>query len=465
MRTRLGRLGWAILLMAVILSLPRRSCVQAAEPIQTVIVHLKAQVAFDQPNTMSRAERQRSVLEQLQAVSAVSEQTLAPRLQKLAANGTVQDWRKLWVFNGYIVRAAPQAIAEISTWAEVAFLSPEKTFTRSPTLPHSAEPAANLESINAPELWERGFYGQGVVVANLDTGVSGWHPDLAGQYRGGVNSWFDPYNQHPLAPFDADGHGTMTMGIMVAGSASGQALGTAPRARWIAAKIFRDDDSASTAAIHQAFQWILDPDGDPFTGDAPHVVNNSWDMGSIGCDLEFQSDLLALRAAGILPIFAAGNFGPNPATSASPANNPSAFAVGAVDNSGAIYPFSSRGPTTCGGSADRLFPLVSAPGVDIFSTDLFGMYYTATGTSMAAPHAGGVLALLLSAYPDLTAAEQEAALLFGAQDLADPGADNATGYGKIDALASFEWLLAHKGPPFSPTYVPFLISGEGTPED
>ncbi len=126
-------------------------------------------------------------------------------------------------------------------------------------------------------------------------------------------------------------------------------------------------------AIHLGFQWLLDPDGNPATADAPQVVNNSWSYGSPGCNLEFQNDLKSLRLVGILPVFAAGNYGPNSSTSVSPANYPEAFAVGAVDNSGALQTYSSRGPSACGESSS-IYPELVAPGANITTTDLYGLY-------------------------------------------------------------------------------------------
>ena len=232
-------------------------------------------------------------------------------------------------------------------------------------------PEPNIVLVNAPALWGQGFYGQGVVVASMDSGVDVSHPDLASRWRGGSNSWFDPYEQHPTTPTDLSGHGTWTTGIMVAGDAGGTSLGVAPGAQWIAVKIFNDQGGSTATAIHQGFQWLLDPDGDPNTADAPQVVNNSWTFAYPGCNLEFELDLQSLRAADILPVFAAGNGGPNANTSYSPSNNPSAFAVGATNNNDQIYAYSSRGPSTCGGSVGP-FPEIVAPGVNINTTDLGG---------------------------------------------------------------------------------------------
>src|SRR3972149_324648 len=113
----------------------------------------------------------------------------------------------------------------------------------------------------------------------MHTGADVSHPDLVTRWRGGSNSWFDPYGQHPMTPTDLSGHGTWTMGVIVAGDAGGTSIGVAPQASWIAVKIFDDQDSSTATAIHQGFQWLLDPDGNPATPDAPDVVNNSWSFG------------------------------------------------------------------------------------------------------------------------------------------------------------------------------------------
>jgi subtilisin family serine protease len=227
--------------------------------------------------------------------------------------------------------------------------------------------------------------------------------------------------------------------VLVGGEAGGTAIGVAPQAKWIAAKIFRDDGASTTTGVHSAFQWILDPDSDPETADAPQVVNNSWGFTSPGCNLTFQIDVQNMRAAGILPVFAAGNSGPNPSTSVSPANYPESFAVGNANNSDVIANDSSRGPSACG-EASTFFPEIVAPGVSIRTTDRFGFYTNVSGTSVAAPHVSGALALLLSAFPDLTVEQQATALTATAADRGDPGPDNTYGAGRLDVLAAYRSL-------------------------
>ena len=297
----------------------------------------------------------------------------------------------------------------------------------------SAPLAPNLKIIGVEEAWAHGITGQGIVVALLDSGVDMAHPELAARWRGGSNSWFDPYGEHPEGPVDFNGHGTQMLGVILGGDESGESIGIAPDAQWIAARVFDDRGRATTEAIHQALKWVLDPDGDPATDDTPHVLNNSWSAIGTLCNPEFDSDLRALRAAGILPVFAAGAGGP-----VSPAASPEAFAVGALAVDGeSVYFDSAFGPSICGGQ-EAIYPQVSAPGEAILTTDLFGLYSTLDGTSLAAAHASGALALMLSADPALTADEQEARLLETAVDLGQPGPDNEFGYGRINIAAAVD---------------------------
>lgn len=414
----------------------------------TVIVTLRQQADLSRVGGAGRAARLRNVIRALQATANATQGPLKNLLDTRRNQGLVQSYDSMWDFNGFSVTATSDVINELAGHPDVLTISAD-TISIVPTTLATPEP--NVSLVNAPALWDRGFYGQGVVVANMDSGVDVSHPDLSTRWRGGSNSWFDPYGQHPATPVDLSGHGTWTMGIMLGGDAGGTTVGVAPGAQWIAVKIFNDQGSSTATAIHQGFQWLLDPDGNPNTADAPQVVNNSWSYANPGCYLDFELDLQALRAAGILPVFAAGNGGPGNNTSYSPANNPSAFAVGAIDNNSQIYAYSSRGPSTCGGSTGP-FPEVVAPGVNIRTTDLLGGYYTNSGTSFAAPHVAGGLALLLSAYPNLTAASQESALINSAVDLGAAGPDDTYGYGRLDLLAAFNWLAT--APPPTPTPPP-----------
>lgn len=417
----------------------------------TVIVTLKDKADLRPIQDRNRRTRIKKIIAALQNKANRSQRQIKALLQQRKQDGKVGQIEYFWIFNGLAVTTTAEVVKELAAFSQVLKIDSNRTVF-APALSSVAattwqgtgsQPEPNIGLINAPALWDLGFRGQGMVVASMDTGVDLNHPDLVNKWRGGTNSWFDPYGEHPTTPTDfagnASGHGTQTMGVMVGEDNGGTAVGVAPDAQWIAVKIFNNQGSGTVAGIHAGFQWLLDPDGNPNTDDAPHVVNNSWTFQSPGCDLEFQPDLQALRAAGILPIFAAGNSGPNANTSISPGNNPEAFAVGGIDNNNQMYQSSSRGPSSCGEGVTT-FPEIVAPGVSIRTTDLYGLYINSTGTSLAAPHVSGGLALLLEAYPSLSVSEQETALLSGVVDLGPAGPDNDFGEGRLDLLASYQSL-------------------------
>jgi len=362
----------------------------------------------------------------------------------LNKNG-VRNIKRLWLINSMAFTAKAAAIDRLRDRVEIAGVRLDYTIHLPETLYTSGGPAEwNINIIDAPELWNLGFTGEGVVVASMDTGVDLDHPDVNSQWRGGENSWYDPHGEHN-SPYDNDGHGTQTMGIMVGGDAGGTAIGVAPDANWIAVKIFNDAGDANFSDIHIGFQWLLDPDGDPNTDDAPDVVNNSWGLrDNINeCILEFYDDIQALKTAGIAVFFSAGNEGPAASTSVSPANYDNSFAVGSVDSTKTIDISSSRGLSSCSGP---LFPTVVAPGVSIKAPDLTlggafpNSYAYVSGTSFAAPHISGAMALLMEAFPTLSLAELEDALILSSEDLGPVGGDYDYGHGLISLTAAYELL-------------------------
>jgi serine protease AprX len=411
-----------------------------AGAMTTVIVTLRHQADLKRVKGADRASRLKGTIQELTTTAHTAQVPIRALLRVWAAQGKVAKTVPLWVVNGLAVTATADVIQELAARSDVASIAADQVAV----VPSFGTPEPGLNSVSAPAMWNLGFTGQGVVVASLDSGVDITHPDLAGSWRGGANSWFDPYGEHPVTPTDLSGHGTATTGAMVGGDAGGTSIGVAPGAKWIAAKVFNDRGAATLSAIHQAFQWVLDPDHNPSTSDAPQIVNASWSIGAgPGCDLSFQADLRALRAVGIVPVFAAGNYGPGASTSVSPANYPEAVAVGAVSSADVIYSSSSRGPSTCG-ARTRVFPDFVAPGVNIRSTDLYGMYQTSSGTSMAAPGVSGSLAVLLGAIPGLSVDQATAALTASTVDLGVPGPDSVYGGGRINILAAYQWALAHQ---------------------
>ena len=424
--------------LAVVAGLLTPTAAKAAPvEMRDVVVTLRTQADLA---GISRTGGQRAVhrrlLEHLRSTAGDAQRPVLRVLAGLQTAGQVDKVRSFWISDSLSMSASDSAVVALRSLPQVLSVTPDALIAPAPAAEEAVPAEPNLTQVGAPDLWAQGLRGQGVVVAVLDTGADLSHPDLAGTYRGGSNSWYDPFGQHPSGPVDFSGHGTWTTGVAVGGSAGGTAIGVAPDARWIAARVFNDAGQGSVSAIHAALQWAVDPDGDPATDDGADVVNNSWAFGAPGCNLTFQPDLQALRALDVVPVFAAGNGGPSASSSYSPANYPEALSVGSVDAADVVLGDSSRGPSTCGGRT-RVFPDVTAPGRSIRTSDLYGQWTTASGTSLAAPHAAGVLALLLSGDHALSADQQVAALRSGAQDLGAVGPDDAYGSGRVDAAAAW----------------------------
>jgi large repetitive protein len=392
-----------------------------------------------------KARHRESVIRKLREKADLTQGSIIAYLEAQGAT----DIRSLWIINGISALLPARIVRDLESFPGIQEIILNKEI-KVPVIPFgttggSVTPEWNLTAIHAPELWSRGHTGQGIVIATMDTGVDPNHPDLAASYRGGANSWFDTHGQH-ATPFDASGHGTEVMGVLLGGSSGGTAIGVAPGATWIAVKLFDDLGSTTYTDIHTGFQWLLDPDGNPLTNDAPDVINNSWGLSNSGaCILDFQADIQALQSAGIYVVFSAGNFGPTPSTSVSPANYPGNLSVGSVSQSMVIDSYSGRGPSQCDNS---VYPVVVGPaGVRTAYLTSGGTnthsYATLLGTSAAAPHVSGTAALLLSAMPALTNAEIDAALKNTAADLGTAGPDNSYGYGFINAYAAFT-SLAHR---------------------
>jgi bacillopeptidase F len=412
-----------------------------------VIVVVRGGQRLPDPARGDRAVRRARLVRALRARAAPERALLRAWL---AARG-VERTTPLWIAGALAARVPARlvpalarlpAVERVALDALVQEPAPDAALAAAP-------PEWNLATLHVPEAWASGATGAGAVVAALDSGADPLHPDLAGRFRGGPGDWFDPYGEH-AAPHDASGHGTEALSVAVGGASGGTAIGVAPDALWIAARVFDDSGAGTLSAIHLAFQWALDPDGDPDSDDAPDVVNHSWGLADSidSCDPELAPDVAALRAAEIAVVFAAGNFGPAPHTSVAPANDPGSLAVGASDLANEPAPFSGRGPSPCGGPP---YPRFLAPGVGIRAATLtFGglfpdSYVVRSGTSLAAPHASGLLALLRGAHPQASLAALEAALVDGAVDLGATGPDDDTGFGLLDAAAALGALADGDG--------------------
>lgn len=425
--------------------------------------------------------RGRWVVHTLQATAKASQPAVLKALSSPDLRKHVTGWRTFWIVNAIAVRGDRAAVQKLAQHPAVARVVPAvkleaPPFPRFPgKLDASGEmeeekaPAAvgwNIRQIKAHEVWALGYRGEGIVVANVDTGVNYIHPALIGQYRGNLSGtaagpfdhnyhWFDPYwgTDTPQAlPSSANSpwvsyHGTHVMGTQVGDDGMGNQIGVAPGARWIAAFGCCIDNASLLAAL----QWLLAPtklDGsDPNPDLRPHAVQNSW--GGPGGSLIFNQAGEALRAAGIFVSASAGNRGDNGCGSmGSPADNPAFFSVGATRFDETLATFSSRGPNPFGG----IGPDVVAPGEQIRSAVSNNGYASWSGTSMAGPHAVGAVALLWNANPTLIGRVDYTAELLrktaepvyvpgevcGDVDSGSAHPNNSAGWGRLDVLRAVQ---------------------------
>ncbi len=362
----------------------------------------------------------------------------------------------------YIYRGDQRALEALLNLPEVARVRAPVTASIQPTRFQltQAGPAAPEEQIEAvvdwgitdtkaDQFWNAYLReGEGIIVANIDTGVDASHPALADSYRcagGDLTSpdcWYDPTGKCNGGICDDHGHGTHTMGTMVASNDPSlpYTVGMAPGAEWIACKACTRDGNCADAHLLACADWILAPGGDP--ANRPHVVNNSW--GDAGGNDWYAAKVEAWRAAGIFPAFSAGNYG-SCGSLGSPGDYQDSFSSAAHASSRTIASFSSKGPSKFGDDPYTK-PNLSAPGVSIRSTYPNGSWGTSNGTSMASPHSAGAVALLWSCNPGLIG--QIDATFQVLQSTADPppegtcgapasGAGNYTyGYGYLNVLAA-----------------------------
>lgn len=445
--------------------------------------HLKSLVAPNEriPNEL----RYRTILTALMDIAEQSQPQVISKLQSYIAKDDLSDIQRLWIQNIIVAKATPQTIEEISKWGEVqtvyydGFLEREKPVYSAPAEGVGKASEAGLRAINAHRLWALGFTGAGRLVMNIDTGVNGNNVAFNTRWRGtlpGVQpawAWHDPANgtTFPVDGDASDNHGTHTMGTMCGVyTATGDTLGVAPGAYWIASNSLIGGSPHTSRSI-AAFQWAANPDGNINTmNDVPDVVSCSWfdpNITTTECSgaSGYWAAVDALEALGSAVVWSAGNSGPGVSTITSPKNrntNPVNFyTVGALDGNTAGYPiasFSSRGPSKCT-TADSLMykPEVSAPGVNVRSAFGTNSFRTLSGTSMASPHVAGSIALLKQIAPFMTGTELKYILMNTAVDMGTPGDDNTFGKGMIDLWRAYLALPLNMG------YVKGNVTSAGSP--
>ncbi|BAZ38055.1 peptidase S8/S53 [Calothrix sp. NIES-4101] len=258
------------------------------------------------------------------------------------------------------------------------------------------------DMVKAPEVWAKGYTGQGVVVAVLDTGVDRNHEDLKNNiwkntkeiegngvdddgngYVDDVYGWnFDGNNNNTL---DVDGHGTHVSGTIAAEKNDKGATGVAYNAKIMPVKVLDDTGSGSYDSIAKGIRYAVD--------NGAKVINMS--LGGGSSNPVMQEALQYASSRGTIVVMAAGNSGGSSPIYPARYAKDTGIAVGAVDKDGKQASFSNR-------AGNEQLTYVTAPGVSIYSTVPNNGYENYSGTSMATPHVAGVVALMLSANPNLS---------------------------------------------------------------
>ncbi|MCA1834480.1 MAG: S8 family serine peptidase [Actinomycetota bacterium] len=280
----------------------------------------------------------------------------------------------------------------------------------------------------------KSFTKADIVACVIDTGIDTGHTDLD---EGEVIGWKDFVNGRS-APYDDNGHGSHVAGILAGqGDASWSMRGVAYGAALVGVKALGNTGAGTTTAIINAVNFCVNNKA------TYNIRIMSMSLG--GSTPSDGTDALSVAvnnaySAGILPVVAAGNAGPDTHTVGSPAAAANALTVCSLGDPGEkgffVSEFSSRGPTLDG----RTKPDICAPGDRITSVAAgTGNGYTSkSGTSMATPFVAGVAALMLDANPALSASSLKSKIIATAEDWRSPGADWDTGRGRLQAYEALK---------------------------
>ena len=424
----------------------------------------------------TRSDRREFVVNELKQFSKTTQYDIRQSLAEMEKNGMVTSPRILWMANALYFSANKQAIyalaqrkdVEIIGFNERVRMIPEDEAMR--PVEASRDITPNVTQVQADQVWELGYTGQGVVAAVIDGGVNYNHLDLRNHlWDGGEafphHGWdFDCNDNDPM---DYDGHGTHCSGTLCGNGEGGRQTGIAPDVTLMCVKVLDDEGYGEITNACAGVQFATEHGADIFS------MSLGWRGLSAAVLALVRNTCVAAMDAGVIGAVAAGNEGNKLNTYPIPNNvripgccpppymdlvqqaNPGGLScvvcVGNVDGTDVAWTTTSQGPVTWANTVFADYPYtdgsnvqfglirpdVCAPGVEIISADYLNTsgYGVKTGTSMATPCVAGCMALMLSKNPNLTPSDICRILEETAVPLAE-SKSNIYGFGRVNALAA-----------------------------
>lgn len=414
--------------------------------------------------------KREAVISELKRFSEQAQKDVISILEVGERNGEVKDIASHWVSNSISCTANKNYIYLLSAHSDVSLIGyNEKQFLLWDEKSVAVEPQRGqtpiIKHVKANRVWDLGYTGKGVLVAMLDTGVNK-HADIINNlWDGGTaypNHGYNTYeNNHDVS--DGFGHGTHCAGIICGDGTSGTETGIAPDATLMCVKVMDDTGKGTPEGICAGIEFALEH--------GAHVMNMSlgFTNSPVSTREMLRNAYISALEADVAIITAVGNDGmfqiscPVPNNVRVPGGCPppwihpdqqenaggtsACIAVGAVDYSNNIAPFSSYGPFSWQNTSFRDYqyngstkqglirPDICAPGAGITSCDPQNNsgYVKMDGTSQAAPCVTGVVCLMLQKHRKLTPEMICETLETTANELSDTK-NNYTGSGCVDAL-------------------------------
>ena len=459
---------------------------QNSNDLIRVIIMMSDQ--YDAPKTvhqmryLDKSQKREFVINELKRISNNGQKAIVNTLKQEQKSNLVVDIQQYWIINAiscsmtkdmiYVIASRPDVKLMMSD-IEIRIPDGEDEEVYEPN--RDGEIQWNVAMVNADDVWNSGYTGNGVIVAVIDTGVNYNHTDISNNmWDGGTDyphhGW--DYCNNDNDPMDDHSHGTHCAGTVSSYGTNGQQCGIAKNAKIMALKVLAASGSGSTSNTMLAIQFAVDHGAD--------VLSLSLGTdGSAGVE-SYRQLMENVLNCGVVASIAAGNTGnkyddygnlkyPVPYNVGSPGNIPSPWGnpdqtltgghaavvtVGATTIDDEHSAFSSFGPVTWSNigvyndypytansttNIGLIKPDVSAPGssiVSLYYGDNTG-YSTKSGTSMATPCVAGVMALMLEANPMLTPVEIDSILEVTSVQLGGyTTKNNYFGAGRVDAQAA-----------------------------